>query len=60
MENYKKINLNSENPQTNKDLDGEIAKIKKENEGIKTVAFSLIAICSAIIAGAAVSAAAFL
>ncbi len=60
--NYKQINLedNCSDCKSEKKTQEQIEAIKRENQGIMNVAFSLTAICSAIIAGTAVSAAALL
>ena len=61
--NYQQINLEQENCDgcgQDHSVEAQMEAIKKENAGIMNVAFSLTAICSAIIAGSAVSAAAFL
>jgi hypothetical protein len=62
--NYEQINLEQENCDggcdQGHDVEAQMEAIRKENQGIMTVAFSLTAICSAIIAGSAVSAAIFL
>ena len=62
--NYQQINLENENCDScggeNHGLETQMEAIRRENEGIMNVAFSLAAICSAIIAGSAVSAATLL
>jgi len=65
MNSYQKINLDDEEScgscgGENNALDTEMESIRIENQGIKTVAFSVAAVCSAIVGGAAVSAAAYL
>lgn len=57
--NYEKINLEETNCKGCGDdhkLEEQMEAIRRENQGILNVAFSLTAICVAIIAGAAVAA----
>lgn len=62
--NYQQINLEDDAcggcDGKNHDLEAQMEAIRRENQGIMNVAFSLAAICSAIIAGSAVSAATLL
>ncbi|NCF75341.1 MAG: hypothetical protein GWO87_02545 [Xanthomonadaceae bacterium] len=68
--NYEKIDLGEDteeqesgkNEEKKKDekLENELKKIKKENEGIRNTAFSVLAVCSTIIAGTVVETVIFL